>query len=96
MGVTTQLQIALGETIVEDADLETALERREKAKEASNKARKTFTDADDEAKLRIRELELGDTPARVGRFVVSLRDVAGRSVAFETEPSTRVSIRLAP
>ena len=94
MAVTPQPQTALGETLVEDADLEAALEQREKLKEASSRARKTFAEADEQAKSQIRGLELGGTPARVGRFLIGEHDVAGRSVAFETEPSTRVSIRL--
>lgn len=95
MSVAAQPQIALAERIVEDAELEAALEAREQAKDAAGKARKTFTEADDAAKARIRDLELGDTAARCGRFVIAESSVAGRSVAFDTDPTTRLSIRVA-
>jgi hypothetical protein len=95
MAVTSQPQTAIGETPIEDVALEAALEAREKAKDAASKARKAFKEVDDDAKARIRQLELGDAPARVGRFVIGERDVPGRSVSFESEPATRITIRLA-
>jgi len=94
MAIVPIRQTSLEETVVEDADLESALERREKAKERAAAARKTFTEADDAAKALAREHTLDDGPIRVGRFVLTERHLAGRSVAFDTEPTTRISIRV--
>jgi hypothetical protein len=96
MAVATQPQTTLDEHTVEDAELEAALEAREQAKDAAAKARKAFGEADESAKTRIRELELGEMPTRCGRFVIAKRDVAARSVAFDTEPTTRLTIRTVP
>lgn len=95
MTVHDQPQTSLDEATIDDADLEAMLEQREQAKATAGKARKAYKEVDDDAKARIRQLELGDTPARLGRFVIAERDVAGRSVVFETEPTTRITIRLA-
>ena len=95
MTIAPQTQTTIYEQVVDDPTLEELLERREAAKAAAAKTRKAYKEVDDQAKGRIRELELGDTPARIGRFVVGESTVAGRSVAFDTEPTTRVSIRIA-
>ena len=95
MAVAAQPQTAIGEHVVEDAELEAALEAREQAKAAASEARKTFAAADEAAKGRIHELDLGEGRARCGRFVIAERDLPARSVAFDTEASTRVTIRVA-
>ncbi len=91
MTVKARAQIELGEQIVENDELEAALEAREAAKVAAAAARKTYDEADTAAKAAIAELEL-DGPARCGRFQIRESEVAGRSVAFDTEPGTRLSI----
>lgn len=91
MTARPQAQIELGEQIIENAELEQALEARETAREAVAAARKIYDEADTAAKAAIAELDL-DGPARCGRFVIRELDVAARSVAFETEPGTRLSI----
>jgi len=91
--VKARPQLALAERQVEDVELEAALEAREVAKAAAAAARKVYADADELAKGRIRQLELGATPARCGRFVISERKVAPRSVAFDTAATTRLTIR---
>jgi hypothetical protein len=95
MSVETNPQTALGESVVDDPDLERLLEERLEAKEKAAAARKVYAELDEQAKGRVRELELGSSPARCGRFIIGESDVAGRSVAFETEATTRVSIRVA-
>lgn len=93
---TLQAQITLYETTLEDPELEQLLEKREVAKELSTHHRKTFAELNDDAKVRIKDLDLGDAPVRVGRFLISEREVSGRNVSFETAPSSRVQISLLP
>lgn len=92
MAVQDRPQMATDERLVESAELEAALEAREVAKAAARDARSRFKETDDTARGLIGALELGETPARIGRFRLVVRKVAGRSVAFDTEPTTRVTI----
>jgi hypothetical protein len=92
MAVATQPQIAIDEHVVESPELEAALEAREVAKAAALEARKAFKETDDLARGLIAALELDERPARVGRFRLTLRKVAGRAVAFDTDPTTRLTI----
>lgn len=86
-------QIALDERVIEDVELEKALEDREIAKGAAGEARKKYTTLDDLAKAKIAELSLEDGDAvRVGRFRVSQTAVEARTVSFETEPTSRLQI----
>lgn len=86
-------QTALDERVVENAELERALEDREIAKGAAGEARKKFTTLDDLAKGKVNDLNLQDGEAvRIGRFRVAYRKVPAKSVAFETEPSERLTI----
>lgn len=87
-------QASIYETTIEHAELEQALEEREKLKERAGEARKAFRELDEQAKALIRSLDVADAPVRVGRFVISERSVAGRTVHFEAEPTTRVQISL--
>jgi hypothetical protein len=88
-------QTTIDEKVVENDKLEQALEEREKLKAKAGKARKDYAEADEWAKGLIGELRLDDGAAvRVGRFRVSRTAVAGRSVAFETQPSSRLTISL--
>jgi hypothetical protein len=96
MTTTAKPQLSLDETIVEDAELEAALEARERAKQKAATARKAFQDADESARGRIRELEVGADPVRVGRFVILERPVAARSVSFEAGATARLTIRADP
>jgi hypothetical protein len=88
-------QTSIDERTIEDGDLEAALEKRERAKATAAKARKVYTEADEDAKARITRLEVGAGPVRVGRFVIASRTVEPRLVSFETGPSTRITIALA-
>jgi len=91
-----QAQTSLYETTLEDPDLEAALEKREKAKASAANARKRYTEADGAAKALADAHDIADAPVRVGRFVISRRQVAPRSVAFETAGSERIAIGLLP
>lgn len=96
MAVVTQPQTALDERVVEDAELEAALEEREQAKAARAKAAKTFESKDEAARVLADKLDdLFDGPVRVGRFVLVERKTTARSVAFDVEAKTRLSIRVA-
>lgn len=90
-------QTSLYEREVENDQLEAALEEREKLKAKAGKATKDYREADEWAKGLVGEIRLddGDT-VRVGRFVLTRTAVAGRAVAFETAPSSRLTIGLLP
>jgi hypothetical protein len=89
-------QTSIYEKVVEDAELEAALERREELREARSAAVARFGEADVEVRAAIAEkLELGiDAAARVGRFVITKKMRAGRSVSFEAEPKETLAISL--
>lgn len=89
-----QAQASLYETTIENAELESALEKRQKAKDAAKAARAALKVEDEKAKGLIATLDLEGGAIRVGRFVVSQSSVAARSVAFETDPTTRLNISL--
>lgn len=95
MAVNEQPQTALDELVVDDPELEKALEKREAAKAARRTASKAFDEADVVARASLGELEaqLGEGPVRVGRFVLELRESAPKAVSFETEAKTRIAIR---
>jgi hypothetical protein len=92
MSVAAQPQIAIDERVIESPELEAALEAREVAKAATSEARATLKAAHEKAVALIGELELGETTVRVGRFRLTVRKVEARSVAFDTEPTTRLTI----
>lgn len=86
-------QTALDERVVENPELEQALEDREIAKGGANEARAKYTTLDDLAKGKVADLNLQDGEAvRIGRFRVAFRKLPGKSVAFDTEPSERLTI----
>jgi hypothetical protein len=92
MAVGAQPQIAIDERVVESAELEAALEAREEARAALREARAAFKAADEPARGLIAALELSEGPVRVGRFRLVVLEVEARSVAFDTEPTTRLTI----
>lgn len=94
MAVAQADQTRMDEQIVDDADLEAALEAREAAKEKAGFANKTYREAKTQAEAALEGQELADGDViRVGRFRVEKKAVAGRSVAFDTSPSSRLTIR---
>lgn len=87
-------QTTLYETVIDNPDVEAALEKREKLKQRSKALAKDYRQADAAAKEALNQLDLGaDAPVRIGRFVVSMRQLEGRVVSFETGPSTRLNIK---
>lgn len=89
----TRDQLALDETLITDPTLESALEERQAAKIEKGRATKVYKEAHAAAAAEIEKQELPDGRAiRVGRFRITRSTVSARSVAFETSPTSRVSI----
>lgn len=96
-------QQGLFDVVLENPELEKALERRQDAKERLKNPRKAYKEADDAAKGMVAGLEEyewldpeGDEPIRLrcGRFVIRVAPIGARSVAFETAPTKRTTISL--
>jgi len=86
-------QLALDETVIDDAELEAALETREKRKSSRDAVQKQYAEADAVAKGEIEKLELPEGSAvRVGRFRIARTSIPARSVAFEAKASSRLTI----
>lgn len=83
-------QIHMDDNIVENAELEELLEARQELKESVSEYRK----ADKSAKDKIRSIE-APTPFRVGRFLISKRDIPAKSVSFETTEGSGFTIKIA-
>ena len=93
--VKDEAQLGMDEEIVEDEALEAALEAREKRKASAGAVQKLYQAADELAKAELTRLELEDGDvARVGRFRITKSAIPGRSVTFETKPSSRLRIGL--
>lgn len=93
--MNAQPQTSIYEKLVEDPELESLLEKRQTAKEQAAAVRKKYTDADVAAKESLGWLELGiDAVVRVGRFAITMRKTAPKSVSFETAAGERLAIRL--
>lgn len=92
-GPHVDAQDGLFDKTIDNLELLEALEQREKRKASKQAVTKTYQEADEKAKALISGcgLEVGET-ARVGRFRIQRTEVEGRSVAFETEPSERLTI----
>ena len=90
-------QTSIYETVIDDPELAAALEERLKRKTSVANANKRYRQIDETVKARLEELDLGDeAPVRIGRFIVTRKRTAGRSVSFETEPGARLWIKLLP
>lgn len=97
MSVAPQPQTSLYEVEIENPDVEAALEKRQKQVDAARAVNKRKREADAAAKSMLEDLELGDdAPVRIGRFVVTRKARPSRTVAFETAPGVRVSIKPLP
>lgn len=94
-GARADAQQGMFDREIENTDLVAALEDREKVKASRAALNAKFKEADDKAKALISELDIQiDETVRVGRFRISKSEIAGRSVAFDTEASERLSISL--
>jgi hypothetical protein len=93
MAVTEVPQLATDERVIDASNLEAALEDRQKRKASLGALRKQFEEADNLAKALLAEFALQDGEvARCGRFRIEKRAYPGRSVSFETNPSSRIRI----
>lgn len=88
-----QPQLGFDERVIEDTALEGALEQRLTRKEAAGEARKHYKAAHEKVAAMVDQLGLTEDDAiRVGRFRITRRAIAGRSVSFDTDPTTRLTI----
>ena len=95
MPARTVAQLAFDEHVIEDADLEEALEERHKRRESLRAVRLFYKEADERAKGEIAKQELSEGVAlRVGRFRITRTDIPPRSVSFDTQGSSRLTIAL--
>lgn len=92
MSVTAEAQTSIDEKVLESTELEAMLEDREAKKAKAAEARKAYASADELAKAELRERVDEGEVARVGRFVVRRTSVPSRSVSFDTDPTSRLSI----
>lgn len=88
-------QLGMDERVVENKGLEGLLEKRLRLGDDLSEIRKSFADADAEARggVEALNLDVGDV-VRVGRFRIEKRESPPREVSFTTEAKTRVSIKL--
>lgn len=95
MSTREKPQTSIYETTIENTEIEDALEKRFELREKASAARALFQEADEKAKGKLGDLDLGsDAPVRIGRFVVTRTMRAARSVSFETE--AKVSLKITP
>ena len=90
---TSNDQLGLDEKVIEDPELEDALNVRDDRKAAARDARKAYKEADEAASALIAGQELPEgMTIRVGRFRIERRFYEGREVAFSTDGKSRVRI----
>jgi hypothetical protein len=86
-------QFAFDEKVIEDPDLEKALEDREKVKTQRQALNAKFKEKHEHAADLIDELDITeDTVVRCGRFRLTVSKVASRTVEFTTSPTERLTI----
>jgi hypothetical protein len=86
-------QFAFDEKVIEDPDLEEALEDREKVKAQRSALNAKFKEKHEHAADLIDELDITeDTVVRCGRFRLTVSKAAARSVEFTTSPTERLTI----
>lgn len=86
-------QQGFDEQLIDDPEVEQALEEREKHKASMAIVRKIYDGAHEVAVAEIAKLELPEGgAARVGRFRITKAAIPARSVTFDTKASSRVRI----
>lgn len=86
-------QTGFDEEVIDDPDVESALEEREKHRASMAIVRKIYDGAHELAVAEIAKLELPEGgAARVGRFRITRSAIPARSVTFDTKASSRVRI----
>jgi hypothetical protein len=94
VSVIEEPELATDERVLEQPELEKALEDREKRKNSMRELRRQFKEADERARALIGEFDLQDGEVgRIGRFRIERKITPGRSVSFETDPKSRISIK---
>lgn len=85
----------MDETVIDNETIERALEERDKKKRSARAVAKQAKQADDVARALIEsELDIGiDAPIRIGRFRLTLREIAAKEVSFETAKTNRLTIK---
>lgn len=97
MSATIDPQTEINEIELTNPRLLAALEERQNLKTDVKTARKAYKTADDTAKALLGEHDLEDGQvARIGQFKITKRAIPSRSVTFETDPSSRLTISLIP
>jgi hypothetical protein len=94
VAVKAKAQASFDEEVLEDADLEARLERRERAKAEAGTLGKSYRDLDTEVKGEILKMgHEGPVNLRCGRFIIEVKPRPSRSVSFETKPGTKINIK---
>jgi biopolymer transport protein ExbD len=81
VAIKEQSQLALDEKVIEDADVEAALEGRERAKDELSEVRKDYQVAHDKAVAEIQKLELPEGGGQHGSGASASSDRAFRRAA---------------
>lgn len=93
--VKNDAQLGFDEEIVDDSELEALLDAREKRKNSRDALNKEFQAAHELVIGSLARLELEDGQAiRIGRHRITKSAMPGRSVSFETKPTSRIRIGL--
>lgn len=90
-------QTGLDEHVVDDPEIENALEHRQSLKERAGAAQRLAGDADETAKALLGKItiELPEGGAvRIGRFRITRAVIAARSVSFDSKERSQVRIGL--
>jgi hypothetical protein len=95
-------QLGMDERVIQDPDIEQALEERQRAKDERAEKNLAVKNATEKVKSLIGRLEMPDPSdeekpivVRVGRFRITKRFVKGKTVSFVTEDRVRMSFGLA-
>lgn len=92
-GSQVDAQDGLFDQVVENAELEAALEDREKRNNSKNELTRQYKEAHEKVKGMIAVLDIEeDVTVRVGRFRVTRTKTEGGSVAFDRSPGERLTI----
>jgi hypothetical protein len=88
-------QDGLFDQVVEDTDLEAALEERERKRVVKADATAAYKEVHESAKGKIDALDIeAGSVVRCGRFRIKVSETPSRSVSFETSASKRTTISL--
>jgi len=94
MATEPQDQLGMDEQVLEDEELENALKRRQVMKEQLGDYRKDYKSINDRVRLLLERYEFPDDGGalRVGAFRITATEIKARSVSFETDSRTQISI----